>query len=191
MEVGLAITVGTVLAAGGVLAYMHARDAAGDAVAKQKVADLQVMIEDYFTRYNALPPLGGQTSNQGIRDMFLAARSDAMKSPWGGPVIDLQNQPIEGFDNPATLSPANTAKIVGGPDNNCPSDAAGERCGSRKNNLIYHRYQVPGSPPEVCDPCWQVWDAGLKAYVRVNGYSVSINKQGRSFFFVTSGRTAQ
>lgn len=186
MEVGLTITVGTVLVAAGVVAYMHAREAAGDAAAKQKVADLQLMVEDYYTRYNSYPTLGTDT-NPGVRQMWTAARTDGLKSPWGGQVINPQNRPIEGCDNQGESCPPNAARKIGGPDNSCPTDSSGERCGSRRDNLIYHRYQIPGAPADV----WNVWDAGNKAYVPVSGYSVSINKQGRSFFFISSGRTAQ
>lgn len=175
MEVGLTITVGTVLAAAGVLAYLHARDAAGDAIARQKVADLQLMVEDHYTRYSSFPTVAA------LRDIWATTRTDGMKSPWGGPVVNPQNQPIEGFDDPSKLVPANPARTVGS-----ASEEYG--AGSRFNNLIYHRYQVPGAPPE---PPWQVWDAGAKGYVSVSGYSVSINKKGRTFFFISSGRSVQ
>ena len=196
MEVGLAITIGTVLAAAGVLAYTHARDAAGASIARQKVADLQIMVEDYYSRYNVYPPLGGTTANQGLMDIWLANRADALKSPWGGDVVLAEPFGLAGFDgNPGTEIPTNPSKVVGGPaDTNCPNDppptGKGEKCGNRKNNMIYMRFAVPGLPPDTCSPCWNLWDAGLKSYASVSAYAVAANKEGRAFFFVTSGKMA-
>ncbi|MBI6545341.1 MAG: prepilin-type N-terminal cleavage/methylation domain-containing protein [Cyanobacteria bacterium NC_groundwater_1444_Ag_S-0.65um_54_12] len=173
IELGLAITIGLILLAGGVLGYQQAHDHAGDAAARQKVADLHGLVEDNFTRTGAFPTLATLRAQWGAQRL-----GDATASPWGGPVVmadatDSTFNGIEGLDAMPQPLPA----PLGG--------AASEQ--SRNSGLLYYyRIQVPGQPPAADG--WRMWEVNTKSYLPIRGYAVAANKNYRAYFFVTSGR---
>lgn len=169
MEVGLAITVGIVLVAAGSMAYMGAKDSAGDTAARQRIADLQTVIENKFTTNGVFPSITE------VQQLWLSSRLDATRSPWGGDVYTgvpgWAETGIEGMDltgTPASISAMTSQK-----------DAV----------LYYYRLNRPGSPAPA--PGWALWDVPTQNFVRVAGYAVAINKNKRVFFFVQSGRLAR
>lgn len=81
LETGLAIVVGMVLVVGGTYAYRALKEQAGDAAMRQKVQDLQVLVEEFYSSSYALPNVVH------LRDAWERRRSDHSVSPWGGPVV--------------------------------------------------------------------------------------------------------
>jgi hypothetical protein len=181
MEVGLAITVGTVLVAAAVFAYQQAKEAAGDSNAKQRVADLQALIETSYTQTNSFPPLAT------LREQWKAAREDHAKSPWGGQVIT--TEPItSGLDGSSCLGNSNQVDC-NGIDATVSVNAQDPVQTVNVDSLQYFRIARPGVQPLLC--CSTLYDIPRATAVSVYGYAVAYNKHGRSFYFVTSGRTAR
>lgn len=81
METGLTIVVGMTLVLGAVYAYRSLKEQAGDAAMRQKVQDLQVLVEELYAPSYALPNVVH------LRDAWERRRTDHSLSPWGGPVV--------------------------------------------------------------------------------------------------------
>lgn len=97
LEVGLAISLGLILAAATAFAYNSAKEAAGDSRAAAKVGDLQAMVEASFSTRGYYPDATEAQSAWGAR------RQDANLSPWGGAVVDNSSEIVNGlyfYDNP-------------------------------------------------------------------------------------------
>jgi type II secretory pathway pseudopilin PulG len=102
LEVGLAISLGLILAAATAFAYNSAKEAAGDSRAAAKVGDLQAMVEaSYSTR-------GYYPDAKEAQDAWGARRQDANLSPWGGAVVANSDSIVNGLyvyeENPADIA---------------------------------------------------------------------------------------
>jgi len=186
MEVGLAITVGTVLVAAAVFAYQQAKDAAGDSLAKQRVGDLQAMVETYYTQNNAFPTVDA------LGEQWKAAREDYVKSPWGGQVTIANSARSAGIDGSDCLGNSTPANCSGTYSNvnvsNPPPPADAVKIDNNTDNLMYYRITLPAQSPPCCST---LYDIPRARRVNVYGYAVAQNKRGRSFYFVQSGRPAR
>ena len=81
LETGLAIVVGMALVLGGTYAYRSVKEQAGDAAMRQKVQDLQILVEEFYSSSYSLPNIVR------LRDAWELRRPDHSLSPWGGPVV--------------------------------------------------------------------------------------------------------
>lgn len=182
---GLAVTIGMVLVAAGVLAYEQAKDSSGDAKGRAKVADLMTMVETSFTQNGSFPNMAT------LRAQWQARRPDDWDdSPWGGPV----NTAL----TPVLFLPGvcGSCGILG--DENlaaqpAPTTLPGTTGGgvtASTGNLYYYRVAAPGVAAPAC--CWQLADASKSgAGTSVSGYGVAINKRQQAYYFVQSGRPTQ
>ncbi|MEB3204391.1 MAG: hypothetical protein VKP57_06790 [Candidatus Sericytochromatia bacterium] len=91
LEVGLAISLGLILAAATAFAYNSAKEAAGDSRAAAKVGDLQAMVEASFSTRGYYPDAMEAQSAWGAR------RQDANLSPWGGAIVDNSDSIVNGL----------------------------------------------------------------------------------------------
>jgi type II secretory pathway pseudopilin PulG len=180
MEVGLAITVGTVIVAAAVFVYQSAKESAGDSIARQRVADAQMLVENYYTQNNAFP------APRVLAEMYTNNRPDALKSPWGGPVNSSLNTSVESYGIGGTDLTGNKGQL-GGPGGGCAND---ECSTPNLDNVYYYRIKKPGDPPPTAC-CWELSDATEHVYKPVGGYALAHNRHRKSYFFITSGRPAQ
>lgn len=161
-------------------AFDQAKDAASDAVARQKVADLQALIEQDYSTNHYFPDIAS------LRGQWLELRpQDATASPYGGPVVDLMsNDGIDGGD----LEGSNcVATPQGCPGNPAPTPAEIPDATMRDGVLYYYRINVPGWPVPPC--CWTFQDESKGGIAtEAAGYMVGANKNYHCFYFVTSGR---
>ena len=168
MEVGLALSIGILLAGSSVYGYKALRDQSGNATMRQKVQDLQALVEELYAPNSTFP------TPESLRAVWKMRRPyDYKSSPWGGPVIGANetNRGIQSFtlDHGATSFEKETTD----------SNNAG--------GLYYIRIDNLGMPGSA-----SLWDLTRRATVSATAYAVAGNKivgsDGRRFFHVQSGR---
>lgn len=86
LEVGLALTVGIMLLGASIYGYKALREQAGDANMRQKVQDLQMLVEELYTTSQNYPD-----STQ-LRNAWKHRRpQDYQSNPWGGLILATEN----------------------------------------------------------------------------------------------------
>lgn len=172
LEVGLAISLGLILAAATAFAYNSAKEAAGDSRAAAKVGDLQAMVEASYSTRGYYPDASDAQSAWGAR------RQDAALSPWGGAIVDNSDTIVNGlfvYDaDPGSIpepqtSAANTREpVVNG------SPRGTDYC-------YYIRLALPGQATVVRT----LADLSQgSAGVVCRNYSVAISKHYRRWYFM-------
>lgn len=174
LEVGLAISLGLILAAATAFAYNSAKEAAGDSRAAAKVGDLQAMVEASFSSRGYYPDA---TEAQ---EAWKARRTDATLSPWGGEVLDRSAY----IENGLFFSDASGSNNLTSLENTYEKLEAGRPRGT--DFCYYYRLARPGKQSSK----WILPDlANGRQEVECRQYAVAISKHYRRFYFVrTAGR---
>ncbi|MNK73616.1 hypothetical protein D3C87_931140 [compost metagenome] len=167
LEVGLALSVGILLMGAAVYGYRSLREQSGDANMRQKVQDLQSLVEELYAARFAYP------TADTLRDVWKARRPDDYRSsPWGGPVLGLIDSD-KGILSYA-LNHGNTTYHK-------------ERTSSSAGAVHYVTVDNAGQPGSV-----DLWDMTRGSTVSVRAYAVAgdkiVNGSGRLFFHVQGGR---
>lgn len=167
MEVGLALSIGILLMGAAVYGYRSLREQSGDANMRQKVQDLQAVVEELYSARFAYP-----TPNT-LRDVWEKRRPDDYRSsPWGGPALGLtdNDKGILSYD----LQQGNTTYHK-------------EQSSAAAGALHYVTINNAGQPGTV-----DLWDMTRGSTVSVRAYAVAgdkiVNGGGRLFFHVQGGR---
>ncbi len=167
MEVGLALSIGILLTGSAVYAYKALRDQSGDAAMRQKVQDLQVLVEELYAPTTTFP------TPDTLRTAWASRREDWKSSPWGGPVIGGSNANKGIVSDDLTHGAARYQKL--------------EKDSSTGGALHYITI-TNGAVAGTAD----FWDVTKSATVSATAYMVAGDKpvdgQGHLFFHVQSGR---
>lgn len=79
IEVSLAIVIGVIVLAGGIVLFNQVKISSGNSAAADKVSALQTLVEEMEVRNYKLPRPADLYQN------LVSRRSDVTQSPWGGP----------------------------------------------------------------------------------------------------------
>lgn len=166
LETGLAIVVGMALVLASIYAYRSVKEQAGDAAMRQKVQDLQILVEEFYSATYAQPDADA------LRDAWARRRTDHSLSPWGGPVI--QVGALRGISS-ATL--------------NHGGDVPAATLSDFQGGLYYYPInpQADGKEGRAT-----LWDVARSQSATVTYYGVAGNKATRAgglrHYYVLSGR---
>jgi len=207
IEVTLAIVIGIILIAGATLIYNQAKQAAGNSRAQAKAASMQMIIEQFSTRSDGVPP-----DVEAVRAFWKAARSeDFNKSPWGGSCIPCLagSNSQSSVQNMGNVSAAGTYETQGVLDGNSLSPDGADLT----NAIVSNPSPGANAPPKPSlrgptDPSYTgsasgimiyyrfgdarpygMWDETRRDLVWGKSYAVAItNTQGERWFFVHMNR---
>lgn len=166
LETGLAIVVSMTIFVASVYAFRALKEQSGDATMRQKVQDLQVLIEELYTPTQAFP------SDDALRAAWAMRRGDHNASPYGGPVIqggDFKGMSISFLNHGDDVPYAEFSDFQGG--------------------VYFYPIgrQADGRPGSAT-----LWDVGRGQSVSATFYAVAGNKVTRAgglrHYFVLSGR---
>lgn len=171
LEVGLALSVGILLMGASVYGYRALREQSGDAAMRQKVQDLQVLVEELYAPRFAYPD-----GNTLIDAWKIRRAKDYSLSPWGGTI------PVSSVDLAATGGILTSVVNDGGQSPAAQDDIL-------PGGLYYYRINpaADGSPGSH-----GFEDFVLGRYATASVYAVAGNKimgnNGQRYFHVLSGR---
>lgn len=156
--------------------YRALREQSGDAAMRQKVQDLQVLVEELYATRFTYPDPNPAVNKDLINAWKLRRPRDYGLNPWGGP-IPVSSQVLE-----------DTGGILTSEANH------GERSAAREDDILpgglyYYRINpAPDGSPGSHD----FEDFVLGRYITATGYAVAGNKMignnGKRYFHVVSGR---
>lgn len=171
LEVGLALSIGILLMGASIYGYRALREQSGDAAMRQKVQDLQVLVEELYATRFAYPE-----GNTLISAWKLRRPKDYGLNPWGGPI------PVSSADLESTGGILTSVVEDGGQSPAMQDDIL-------PGGLYYYRINpaADGSPGSH-----GFEDFVLGRYATASAYAVAGNKMignnGRRFFHVLGGR---
>ena len=181
LEMGLALTIGLIIAAAAVTFYRQAKDDAGDALMRQKITSLQGVVENLYTATGSTPALSE------VQKAWQSKRpDDYLTSPWGGTILDGTNTP--GGPYGVTGITGTSADYATSSDPTVYANYGLFNMGP--GGLYYYRIMdgPVGSPYPNMQATNSVADQIKQAYVTVKGYAVAGGKGRAKHFMVTSGR---
>lgn len=171
LEVGLALSVGILLMGASIYGYRALRDQSGDAAMRQKVQDLQILVEELYAPRSAYPDGNTLSSAWKIR-----RAKDYGMSPWGGTI------PVSSVDLEATGGILTSVVNDGGQSPATYDDVL-------PGGLYYYRI-IPAADGSPGSHGFE--DFVLGRYATASVYAVAGNKimgnNGRRYFHILSGR---
>lgn len=176
LEIGLALGIGIIIAAGVTAFYNQTRDNAGDAAMRQRIGSLQSVVEGLYSAQGQSPHLDD------VQVAWKARRpDDYYKSPWGGDVT-------------VTAASAGAVPVLGdlgGSDVYVHIGANGVipygvETRMTAGGLYYYRLADSNGPNAAATG--SVWDQSRKMQVPITGYGLAGLKSLNKHYMVTSGR---
>ncbi len=163
LEVGLALSIGVIIMGATLYAYQALKDQSGDAAMRQKIHDLQSLVEELYAPANMLP------TADNLRLAWQKRRpADYDQNPWGGPVMG--GGQVLGL----SITPLGHGGTVGS---------------GMDGNLFGGLYYYPINPaPTGLPGTAHLWDIARGQSVPVTLYGVAGNKKQQRHFGVVSGR---